>query len=370
MFPKTGMAQVSARQFDAHYRRLGLFPGATVEEVEEALRALRLKLQPDRLNSGPLKDIAPFRRQEIAESARLITDYWQLHNAAPPSIFGRYQAQLAARNNQANIDETSPLLEFADKDAPVCEPAMSLTVASKALPALTQSDESEIRKAELVETSQLLGPSEPGFNFSYFLFKHVDGAVSPHADVLKPRSILGLLLLGLIWVCIPPFLIWLLASILQHYGIENWLHYFFILAQILPICFAPPLVMYEYAFFRQLRFPFAGALRLPFDQAIDECIARLSLSTTITPSVWTIDSKRIEIDEKGERRCAISASYSGKPGESRLPLKMHLIIEPLHEGSSFISYWFELDWQVLFKGRAVSRMRWARFELDRLIKET
>ena len=30
---------------------------------------------------------------------------------------------------------------------------------------------------------------------------------------------------------------------------------------------------------------------------------------------------------------------------------------------------FELDWQVLFKGRAVSRIKSARFELDSLIKE-
>ncbi|MCC7527799.1 MAG: hypothetical protein IT342_04715 [Candidatus Melainabacteria bacterium] len=328
------MAQVSARQYDAHYRRLGLAPGASVEAVKSALESLQVKLDPDRLTKGPLKDMAPFRLREMAESARLITDYWQLHDEAPPSIQGRHLVQLAAQN------------------------------------AAAENDEIEIRKAELVEGKELLGPAEPKLNFSYLLFKHVDGAVSPHTDVLKPRSIIGLLILGLIWVCVPPLIVKLLSFFLHDVGIERWLEYFSVLAQILPICFAPPLVLYEYAFFRQLQFPFAGTLRLPFDEAIDKSVSRLTAAAMGEKSAaWTVDSQRIEIDEDGRRRCQIKASYTGLPSETRLPLKMHMYIEPLGANSSLLVYWFELDWQVLFKGRAVSRIKSARFELDSLIKE-
>ncbi|MBA3855753.1 MAG: hypothetical protein C0507_02475 [Cyanobacteria bacterium PR.3.49] len=364
------MAQISARQYDAHYRRLGLAPGATVEEVDEALRALRCKLEPARLNRGPLRDIAPFRLQELAESARLIVDYWQLHTAAPPSILGRYQALLAAEEKAAEITKSSPQPGFMPSvEVSGTQPAVA-AATPKLLEVHTDGDESEIRKAELFETLKPIGPGEPKLNFSYFLFKHVDGAISPHADVLKPRSIIGLLILGMIWVWIPPLLVRLLGFFLHDLGIETWLQYFSILAQILPICFAPPLVMYEYAFFRQLQFPFLGVLRLPFEEAVEQCISRLTVSTeSDAAATWTIDSKRIETDGSGAKRCEIKASYSGLPGESKLPLKLHLYVETLAADSSFLAYWFDLDWQVLFKGRAVSRIRSARFELDRLIKE-
>jgi len=369
------MAQVSARQYDAHYRRLGLAPGATVEEVKNALETLQVKLDPDRLNKGPLKDMAPFRLQEMAESARLITDYWQLHGEAPPSIQGRHLALLAARNAAAENPESALLYHSSDIATGPGEPAEGRSCVPHGGQVVANGDEnngdeSEIRKSELLEGKKLLGPAEPKLNFSYFLFKNVDGAVSPHTDVLKPRSIIGLMLLGLIWVCVPPLIVRLLSLVLHDFGIERWLEYFSILAQILPICFAPPLVLYEYAFFRQLQFPFAGTLRLPFDEAIDATISRLSVASLGEKSAaWTVDYQRIEIDEDGKRSCQIKASYTGLPGESRLPLKMHMYIEPLEAESSLLIYWFELDWQVLFKGRAVSRIKSARFELDSLIKE-
>ena len=364
------MAQISARQYDAHYRRLGLAPGATVDQVEEALRAIRYKLQPERLNNGPLKEIAPIRLQELAESARVIVDYWQLHSCAPPSILGRYQSLLAAEKREVEVAETPPQLGFVPPVGSQSEHTAVVALTPTALDVMTDGDESEIRKAELVEVLKPIGPSEPKLNFSYFLFKHVDGAVSPHADILKPRSIIGLLILGMIWVWIPPLIIRLLGFFLHDFGLETWLQYFSILAQILPICFAPPLVMYEYAFFRQLQFPFLGTLRLPYDQAVDQCVSRLTVSTESNAvAAWTVDSKHCEIDGSGAKRCEIKASYSGLPGESKLPLKLHLYIETLGADSSFLAYWFDLDWQVLFKGRTVSRIRSARFELDRLIKE-
>lgn len=217
---------------------------------------------------------------------------------------------------------------------------------------------------------ELIGPLEPELNFSFFLFKKTDGAVSPDADVIKSRSVVGLIILGLLWVAIPLFLVKVLAFIFQDCGVDRWLDYVSILAHIVPVCFVPPLVIYEYAFFRQLQFPFAGTLRLPFDEAIDATISRLSVASLGEKSAaWTVDYQRIEIDEDGKRSCQIKASYTGLPGESRLPLKMHMYIEPLEAESSLLIYWFELDWQVLFKGRAVSRIKSARFELDSLIKE-
>jgi len=327
LFSKSSMAPLSARQYDAHYRRLGLRPGASVDDVEAAAAELCARLEPERLNAGPLRDVAPFRITEIRDSAQLIKDYWQLHSAAPPSIQGQHIALLA------------------------------------------NGDETEIRNMELLNRQKPLGPEEPRFNLSYSLFKFVDGPVSPHTDLLKPRSIIGLLILGIIWIWLPQFIARLLSLMFRDLGIDTWLAYFTVLAQILPICFAPPLVMYEYAFFRQLQFPFFGTLRLPFRTALDKCLSRLTTSSGEIFAGWSIEDKVVEIDESGYQTADIVAVYSGISGEAKLPLRLHLHLERLNSGSTLLVYWFRLNWQVLFKGRVVSRMKSARFELDRLIKE-
>lgn len=352
------MADLSARKYDAHYRRLGLMPGATPEEVSQAARALKLKLQPERLNRGPLKDIAPIRLAEIDESIMHLNSYWQRYGAAPPSIQSRSGAVFPAL-----ADGQSPHLPEAVSLAP--KPSPVLVADSQEHQLLVSGNKTEIRKMD-----HLIGPVEPELNFSFLLFKKTDGAVSPNADVIKSRSIFGLLILGLLWVAIPLFLVKVLAFIFQDCGVDRWLDYASILAHVIPVCFVPPLVMYEYAFFRQLQFPFAGALRLPVEQAIEECVSRLSVRSIGNPAGWTIEKKSLECIEDSVQSAEIEAKYTGVDGDGKLPLKIHLRVEELSPASSFLVYWFELDWQLLFKGRAVSRMKSARFELERLIKES
>ncbi len=346
------MADLSASKYDAHYRRLGLMPGATPEAVDQAARALKLKLKPERLLSGPLKDIAPIRVAEIDESVMQINNYWQRHSVAPPSIQNRALSPLAPGTVSSAL-QARPVLPAECQESPT--------------QLFVPGNESEIRK---IETKDLIGPSEPEFNFSFFLFKTADGAVSPNADVIKSRSIIGLLVLGLLWVAVPLVLVRVLAFVFQDCGVDRWLDYISILAHVIPICFVPPLVIYEYAFFRQLQFPFAGALRLPVEQAIEDCASRLSVKSSGNSGGWTIERKSLEHVGDFFPSGEIVASYTGVDGEKKLPLRMHVRAEELSQGSCFLVYWFELDWTLLFKGRAVSRMKWARFELDRLIKES
>jgi len=319
-------------------------PGATPDQVRQAAEKLKFKLEPARLNDGPLKDIAPFRLIEIDESALLLSDYWQRHNAAPPSIQSRGLAISPSPPSQVLLEIASTKEETGDG-------------------ALELGNETEIRKRELI------GPQEPKFNFSFFLFKCVDGQVSPHADVLKSRSIVGLILLGLLWVIFPLALAKLLAFFWQGMGVDNWLAYVTMLCQIVPICFVAPLVIYEYAFFRQLQFPFAGALRKPLEEAIEDCIERLTVKSPGNFAGWTVEKKLVEKNEDGLKGSLV-ASYAGFDGDSPLPLRLYLEVEEVSSQSSFLVYWFELDWPLLFKGRAVSRIKSARFELDRLIKES
>ncbi len=330
------MPQPSARQYDAHYRRLGLAPGSSPAKIEAAARNLRSKLQPERLNDGPLKDIAPIRMAEIAESEALLLGYWQQHSIAPPSIQNR---------------QTLPVL--------VSSPGAQRMLL---LPAT-------INETEITNTSQVsrLGPQVPRLSFTFFLFKTVDGAVSPNSDLMKTRSIVGLISLAIIWITIPYVLVYAISYPFKDLGLL-WLNCLITVARVLPVCFVPPLVMYEYAFFRQLQFPFAGAIRLPVDRALQEIVVRLTVAGIGNKAGWTIEKQALFRGEKDSLSAEILAVYTGYDIESKLPLKMHIRLEELSKDSSFLVYWFELDWKVLFKGRAVSRMKWARFELDSLIK--
>lgn len=355
------MADLSARKYDSHYRRLGLMPAATPEEVGRAARALKLKLQPERLNSGPLKDIAPIRMAEIEESVLHLNSYWQRYGTAPPSIQSRSESVFPVLANSP-----SPLVPEADFLEPKASPVLVADCQENPTQLFVAGNETEIRK---VETLDVIGPLEPEFNFSFLLFKKADGAVSPNADVIKSRSIVGLIVLGLLWVSIPLLLVKVLAFIFQDCGVDRWLDYASILAHVIPVCFVPPLVIYEYAFFRQLQFPFAGALRLPVEQAIEDCASRLSVRSIGNPAGWTVEKISLQRGEDSVKSGELLASYTGVDGDAKLPLKIHLRVEELGPESSFLVYWFELDWQLLFKGRAVSRMKAARFELERLIKE-
>lgn len=364
------MSILSARQYDAHYRRLGLRPGSNIAEISAAANSLRAKFHPDRLNAGPLQATASFRLSEIAHSEMLLLDYWQLHKAPPPSIQSRYC--FFPPNQQIQLDSSSvkdidtPRSDYKPEDP---SQLSILTVApvevSAGLPASAQaSDETEITLA-----SPLIGPVEPNLSFTYSLFRTVDGSVSPHPDVLKSRSIVGLILLALIWVVMPVLLAKALSFLLHDFGIDNWLSYLSILAYVLPACFVPPYVIYEYAYFRQLQFPFAGALRLPLGEAIEAVERRLSEHSRENAGGWSIQSKEQESNGQNVVSSDMTAVYSGKPGDPGLPLKIYLRLEKLDEQSTFLAYWFSLDWRILFKGRAVSRIKTARYELDRLIKE-
>ncbi len=88
------------------------------------------------------------------------------------------------------------------------------------------------------------------------------------------------------------------------------------------------------------------------------------------PVAGPLIKSQLERSEDVAHSGEIVASYTGVDGEKRLPLRIHVRAEELSSQSCFLVYWFELDWTLLFKGRAVSRMKWARFELDRLIKES
>ncbi len=337
-------------------------PGATPEEIGQAARLLKLKLQPERLNNGPLKDIAPIRMAEIDESTMHLNSYWQRYGAAPPSIQNRSGADSPALSGSQ--------LPLRAQEACLAQKASSVLVADcqeSATQLFVAGNETEISKVDQME---LIGPLEPELNFSFFLFKKTDGAVSPNADVIKSRSIIGLFILGLLWVAIPLFLVKVLAFIFQDCGVDRWLDYVSILAHIVPVCFVPPLVIYEYAFFRQLQFPFAGALRLPVEPAIEDCVTRLSVRSIGNPAGWTVEEKSLQCIENSVKSGEIVAKYTGVEGDAKLPLKIHVRVEELSPTSSFLVYWFELDWQLLFKGRAVSRMKSARFELERLIKES
>lgn len=360
------MRDLSARQYDAHYRRLGLAPGSGPAAIDTAAMALRAKLSPERLNEGPLKEIAPIRLVEIGESALLLIDYWQRHGIAPPSIQSRY---LAGLHDLAGIEAVPAITKEAEQDA---------FKVPRTLPVLIAEPDEKDNQAHLfppeneseITFLEPVGPQAPQLNFSYSLFKKVDGAVSPNADLIKSRSIIGLIVLAIIWVVIPLLLVKTVAFIFEDCGIERWLDYFSVLAKVIPVCFVPPLVMYEYAFFRQLQFPFAGALRLPVAKAIDNCVERLTVASIGNSAGWTVESKHVQEFNGEVVTGAIVAAYSGTNTDRKVPLKIHMRIEKLSDSSSFLVYWFELDWRLLFKGKAVSRMKSARFELDRLIKES
>lgn len=77
-------------------------PGAKPEEVGQAARSLKAKLQPEKLNNSPLKDIAPIRIAEFDESPAHLNSYWQRCGAARQAFrsaqaqfFGPFQFSLA-----------------------------------------------------------------------------------------------------------------------------------------------------------------------------------------------------------------------------------------------------------------------------------
>jgi len=322
------MAGLSARQYDAHYRRLGLLPGASPAAIETAADSLRKKLSPERLNAGPLKEIAPLRLTEIDESTVLLIGYWQRCGSAPPSVQNR----------------------------------------SKAPPSLAVKEASE-KPAELTVV-KVVGPEMPAPSLSFTVFKAIDGAVAPSADVFRPLSIIGLVVLASVWVAVPLIVVKILSFLFADLGIDTWLDYMTVLAKVIPICFVPPFVLYEYAFFRQMQFPFSGAIRLPVQEALERCAERLTVESIGNSAGWSIESRDLEKVADEAVAGEIIASYEGGKTTKGLPLKIHLRLEKLGDSSSFLVYWFELDWRLQFKGKAVSCMKSARFELDRLIKES
>ena len=353
------MAGLSARQYDAHYRRLGLTPGASSSQVEAAANSMREKLNPLRFNSGPLKEIAPLRLEEIDESAVLLIGYWQRHDAAPPSVQSR--SLIKEQGISSNVID----VDLARVEA---KPSSILLVEGEehANQPLFRTDSPKTS----LTPAKPIGPEFSRFSLSSTLFRFIDGAISPSADVFKPLSIVGLIALASVWVAVPLILVRIAGILLADFNIDAWLEYFTVLAKVIPVCFIPPLVMYEYAFFRQMQFPFAGALRLPVKQAIDDCIERLTVESIGNSAGWSIESQSLELQEDMAVAGEIVAVYSGGGKNKKLPLKVHLRLEKLTESSSFLVYWFELESRFLSKGRAVSCMKSARFELDRLIKES
>ncbi len=106
-------------------------PGAAPEVVDQTSRALKLKLKPERLNDGPLKDIAPIRMAEIDESAMQINNYWQRHNAAPPSIQNRAGATSAIALDVGPVSQSELPVPSADPfSAPLRAPAAPENVSS------------------------------------------------------------------------------------------------------------------------------------------------------------------------------------------------------------------------------------------------
>jgi hypothetical protein len=360
LFPKGAfVAGLTARQYDAHYRRLGLTPGVSPFEIDEAATKLKEKLRLERFKSGPLKEIAPIRLAEIEESTVLLIGYWQRYNAAPPSIQNQSRGVALGLSSQST---QTPTAFKEEKTAPTLMVEERVRFDDTALSAI----ESETG-VSLVES---IGPEQPKLSFTYSLFRAIEGGVSPTADVFRPLSIVGLIALAFVWVATPIILVKILSIICKDYGMDTWLEYFALLAKVIPICFVPPFVIYEYAFFRQLQFPFVGAVRLPVEQAIDSCVQRLTVESIGNSAGWTVESKEMERSAGEVLSGEVVASYTGTNNDKGLPLKIHMRIEKLSQASSFIVYWFELDWNILFKGRAVSRMKSARFEIDRLIKES
>ncbi|MBX9950718.1 MAG: hypothetical protein K2Y39_16225 [Candidatus Obscuribacterales bacterium] len=353
------MAGLSARQYDAHYRRLGLTPGASPSRVDEAANSLREKLSPGRFNKGPLQEICPIRLDEIDESAVLLIGYWQRYHAAPPSVQNR------TRPLEQSISSHGTMVDLAAMEAKT-SPILLVDEQERANQALLRAEDG---RTDLTLVKPI-GPELSRLSFSSALFRFIDGSISPTADVFKPLSIVGLIALASVWVALPLILVRIIGFIFADCNIDAWLEYFSLLAKVVPVCFIPPLVLYEYAFFRQMQFPFAGALRLPVKQAMDDCIERLTVESIGNSAGWSIESQSLELQEEEAIAGEIVAVYSGGVKNRKLPLKIHLRLEKLADNSSFLVYWFELESRILSKGRAVSCMKSARFELDRLIKES
>lgn len=343
------MAGLSARQYDAHYRRLGLLPGATPAAIETAAEALRTKLSPERLSNGPLKEIAPLRLNEIDESKVLLIGYWQRYGSAPPSVQNR--AKTAGDGLSRNDSASSAVL-----------------LEAKTPPSLALEEASD--KPAEIAVLKVVGPEMPAPSLSFTIFKALDGAVAPSADVFRPLSIIALVVLASVWVAVPVIVVRSLALLFADLGIDTWLDYMTVLAKVIPICFVPPFVLYEYAFFRQMQFPFAGAIRLPVQEALERCAESLTVESIGNSAGWSIESRELEKVADETVAGEIIALYEGGKTAKSLPLKIHLRLEKLGDSSSFLVYWFELDWRLQFKGKAVSCMKSARFEMDRLIKES
>lgn len=108
---------------------------------------------------------------------------------------------------------------------------------------------------------------------------------------------------------------------------------------------------------------------MPLASANTEIIRALTHHSDGTSTGWTIESQDFKTKNKGGLITAKKVFRATIPVQSFVVL-MKLRLDPLSHESSCISYWFEIERASIYKGALLSAIKHAKFEMEKLVKES
>ncbi|MBC8000136.1 MAG: hypothetical protein IAF58_19435 [Leptolyngbya sp.] len=100
-----------------------------------------------------------------------------------------------------------------------------------------------------------------------------------------------------------------------------------------------------------------------------EIIRALTHHSDGTLTGWTIESQDFKTKNKGGLITAKKVFTATTSVQSFVVL-MKLRLDPLSHESSCISYWFETERASIYKGALLSAIKQAKFEMEKLVKES
>lgn len=237
------MADITARQYDAHYRKLGLPSGASLEEIDKEYKFLALMMHPDRLTPGALQERALARLKEINNARDALSDYWKKNGKAPPSIQKR-------TTNETAPPFTSPSQPDSPPERPV-EPTPKPATEPQPEPQPQPRSSNPDAFAAEPDFDQKIGPRELSANPLYAIFKIIDKKNDSESEILTFAAIIGLICLSAALVWIPVVLISFVLGVAPHV-VSNYLGGTIVIALCTYMCILPLWIRSEFAFFKQL----------------------------------------------------------------------------------------------------------------------
>jgi hypothetical protein len=355
------MPDLTARQYDTHYRKLGLPSGASLSEIDKEYKFLALMMHPDRLTPGPLQERALARLKEINNARDALVDYWKKNGKAPPSVQKRTTNEtpppdLTPRPASQPCNQPEPESQYHSPPPPAPSPG----------PEKGPPSNSDAFYAE-PDYDQKIGPQQISTNPLYAIFKIIDKRNDAESEIITFGAILGLIAVSAVLVWIPVLLISLVLGVAPHV-VSNALGGIIVLLLCTLMCVIPLWIRSEFAFFKQLQAPFIGALRLPLAASKAEISSAISKLSDDQLLGWKIVSQEFPNQDRGGLITARKTFESTSPVQSYAAL-VKIRIDPLSHESSCMAYWFETEKAPLYKGRLLSSIRQTKFELERLIKD-